>query len=66
MVNSVDKNQNQESAKKQNPDDNKPVETMFGKTRAELEQELIEEHGEEWVRANKEMLDAQWDYIQSL
>jgi hypothetical protein len=61
-------NQNQQPDPAENSDSKaaKAEETMFGQTRAQLEQELVEEFGKDWVEAHKEMLDAQWDYIQSL
>lgn len=30
------------------------------------EKELVAEHGEEWLKKNKAMLDAQWKYINAL
>jgi hypothetical protein len=61
-------NDNQQPDPAENSDSNaaKAGETVNGKTRAELDQKLAEYYGKEWVDAHKEMLDAQWDYIQSM
>jgi len=34
--------------------------------REEYENKLIAEKGEQYLKENKELLDAQWDYIESL
>jgi hypothetical protein len=34
--------------------------------RQRWEQEMVEDYGQEWVDRHRELIDAQWEYIQSL
>lgn len=39
---------------------------MYSMKREEFEKKIIAEKGEQYLQKNKELLDAQWDYIESL